>query len=276
LAAIKVFSLFDKKQAISLVEKMLLAIRPAQRQTAIFCLGSFDFHSVSHIIINALKNESDPGNLEQICSILRSNADEDTFFRVYVDYKNCKSSKREIYEKLCQELANLIAEGETGRSVKELFAAGEELLAEEERKKTERAAYKLEKIQKIRQDVEKNTVLDASLLRFTVAAYAVGAVLTALIWFLFLAPAPPISPGLTPKPAIAKKVIETISIKGRVVIADETKRTIAIETEPGKLYKMQLPEAYGKLPKPGSRFQAQVKAEKGASGEIAAEFLTTF
>ncbi|KAF1080415.1 MAG: hypothetical protein GQF41_3239 [Candidatus Rifleibacterium amylolyticum] len=276
LAAIKVFSLFDKKQAISLVENMLLSIKPAQRQTAIFCLSSFDFHSVSQTLISAFKSENDSENLQQISSILRSNADEDTFFRIYVDYKACKSSKKDDYEKLCRELAAKIVESEPGRTIEALFSAGEELVAEEERKKTERAAYKLEKIQKIRESADKNVVFDASLVRFTVGAYAVGAVLTALIWFLFLAPAPPAVSDARPKTVKARKVMETISIKGRVVISDETQRTVAIETEPGKLYKMKLPEAYGNMPKPGSKFQAQVKAEKDGSGEIAAEFLTAF
>jgi len=276
LAAIKVFSLFDKKQAISLVEKMLSSIKPAQRQTAIFCLGSFDYHSVSQILISAFKSENDSENLQQISSILRSNADEDTFFRVYVDYKACKSSKKDEYENLCRELAIRIIDTEPGHTVEALFAAGEELVAEEERKKTERAAYKLEKIQKIRETADKNVIFDASLVRFTVIAYAIGAVLTVLIWFLFLAPGPPVSPDAAPKSASVRKVFETITIKGRVVISDADKRTVAVETEPGKLYKLQLPESYGTVPKPGASFQAQVKAEKGSSGEIPAEFLTAF
>lgn len=276
LAAIKVFSLFDKKQAISLVEKMLFSIQPAQRQTAIFCMGSFDYHSVSQILISAIKAESDPENLQQIFSILRSNADEDTFFRVYVDYKACKSTKREDYEQLCRELAAKIAETDPGRTAETLFTAGEELVAEEERKITERAAYKLEKIQKIRESVDKPAVFDASLIRFTIVSYSIGAVLTALIWFLFMAQPAALPPDPGQKPAVARKVIETVTIKGRVVISDEKQRTIAIETEPGKLYKMQLPESYGKMPKPGANFQAQVKAEKSATGEIAAEFLTAF
>ncbi len=276
LAAIKVFSLFDKKQAISLVENMLLSIKPAQRQTAIFCLGSFDYHSISQTLINAFKSENDGENLQQISSILRSNADEDSFFKIYVDYKACKSSKKEEYEKLCRELATKIVEAEPGRTIESLFAAGEELVTEEERKKTERAAYKLEKIQKIRENVDKNVVLDASLARFTVFAYAIGAVLTALIWFLFLAPAPPVSPDAAPKAVKVRKIMETISIKGRVVISDDKQRTLAVETEPGRLYKMKLPENYGGMPKPGSSFQAQIKAEKDGSGEIAAEFLTSF
>ncbi len=276
LAAIKVFALFDKKQAISLVEKMLLSIKPAQRQTAIFCLGSFDYHSVRQTLIGAFKSENDSENLQQISSILRSNADEDTFFRIYVDYKACKSSKRDDYEKLCRELATRIVDTEPSRTVEALFAAGEELVAEEERKKTERAAYKLEKIQKIRESTDKNVVIDAALVRFTAVAYAVGAAVTALIWFLFLAPPPPASPDAAPKVANVRKVMETVSIKGRVVIADPDKRTIAVETEPGKLYKLQLPESYGNVPKPGAGFQAQVKAEKGSTGEITAEFLTSF
>jgi len=170
----------------------------------------------------------------------------------------------------------MIVEAEPGRTIESLFAAGEELVTEEERKKTERAAYKLEKIQKIRENVDKNVVLDASLVRFTVVAYAVGAVLTAMIWFLFLAPPPPTAPDAAPKAVKARKVMETISIKGRVVIADEKQRILAVETEPGKLYKMTLPENYGSMPKPGASFQAQIKAEKDGSGEIAAEFLTSF
>ncbi|MBU1107859.1 MAG: HEAT repeat domain-containing protein [Candidatus Riflebacteria bacterium] len=276
LAAIKVFSLFDKKQAISLVENMLFSIKPAQRQTAIFCLSSFDFHSVSHILISAVKAETDPENLQQIFSILRSNADEDIFFKIYVDYKACKTTKREDYEQLCRELAAKVADDDPGKTVEALFKAGEDLVAEEERKKTERAAYKLEKIQKIRQNVDKSTVFDASLIRFTAGAYLIGAVLTAIIWFLFLSPSTALPPDKVTKTATARKVMETITIKGRVVVSDSSNRAISIETEPGKLYKMSLPDSFGNMPKPGSGFQAQVKAEKGASGEIAAEFLTAF
>jgi len=275
LAAIKVFAMFDKKQAISLLEKMLFSIKPVQRRNAIFCLASFDFHSISQLFIAALKNESDPENIQQISSILRSNADEEIFYRIFSDRKDCKPGQKEFYDELVAVLAESLTENEGSKTA--LINKAEEKLSQESRIKSERAAYQLEKIQKIRRDASNNTVFDASLIRFTIVAYSVGAVITALIWFLFLAPGN--SPASVKKdPGKSVKTIKTnsITINGKIREVDAAGRKIVIDDQNGKTFEVVIPMDFGQMPTVGQKFHAQLRIVSQTGGHAVAELLTAF
>lgn len=277
VAAIKVFALFDKKQAISLVEQMLFAIKPVQRRNAIFCLAHFDFHSVSQTLLGAIKNEADPENLQQIFSILKSNADEEIFYRVYIEARNGKSNKKTFYEELYAELARQIVASDSGKTEASLFAAAEARLEEENRSKNQRAAYQLEKIQKIRQHVDQKTTVDPDLIRFGVVAYAIGAILTAMIWFLFMAPGAVSKPGPAKKAAI-KKAAATVTIRGNVTDVDEAARQISV-SETGaaaRKFRIAVPDSFGSLPAAGRLFHAQIRITGERSGVLTAELLTAF
>ncbi len=275
VAAIKVFSLFDKGQAISLVEKMLRSIKPVQRRNAIFCLAHFDFASVSQVLFDAIKNESDAENLQQIVSILKSNADEDTFFRAYIESRSGRSEQAQLYKSIYTELARLIVISDSGKTEAALYAAAEGRLEEERRGQSERASYQLEKIQKIRQTSEQKPLLDKELVRFALMAYSVGAVLTALIWFVFLAPPSSIKTGLKKQPLQQKSL--TLTIKGTVSAIDKTHRLVGLSvSESAKNYRVIFPENYGKLPAPGDSFHGQVKVLSEKDGFVTAELLTAF
>lgn len=275
LAAIKVFALFDKKQAISLIEKMLFAIKPLQRRNAIFCLAHFDFHSISQILLAAMRNESDPENLQQIASILKSNSDEELFYRIFADAKSCKPGQKEFYDTLCMEMARQIESSEQARSKDLLYKTAEAKCTEESRIKSERTAYQLEKIQKIRKNVEKNTVFDASLIRFTIFAYITGAIITAMLWFLFLAP--PATVGTeSGKKQSTKAVASSVTIIGTIINVDKAERKIVIEDSQPKKYEFILPKISGELPEPGKKMHVQLKIISENEGKALAELLTAF
>lgn len=277
IAAIKVFALFDKKQAIALVEQMLHSIKPVQRRNAIFCLAHFDFHSVSQILLNALKNEADPDNLQQIFSVLKSNADAEVFFKVFVEARSGKSSKKGYYEELYAELARQIVATDAGKTEAMLYAAAEARLEEESRSKSQRAAYQLEKIQKIREHVDHKPVIDADLIKFTIVAYAIGGVMTAMIWFLFLAP-PAVAPGGPAKKVPIRQVSSKVTIRGIITGVDEAARQISIGA-PGnkqKSYRINVPASFGKMPESGKDYHAQVKVLSERDGVVTAELITAF
>ncbi|MGM0599369.1 MAG: HEAT repeat domain-containing protein [Candidatus Rifleibacteriota bacterium] len=277
-AAIKVFALFDKQQAIALVEKMLFSVQPMQRRQAIHCCTHFDFQSVRHLLVRALKLEGDPENQQQLCFLLRSNADEELFYRIYSDWKSCKTTKQKVYEQLCHEMADILAEGEAKLSKEVLFKNAIRKLEEEEEIKSQRQAYKLEKIQEIRKDNNQSFKIDASLARFTLMAYLIGAIATAGIWFLFIAPSPS-SGGKSEVGGKSKKVQlkNAVVIRGNVIAVNSEKREVTIVNtlENNKKYMIKISENYGDLPETGDVFNAQVKP-LGLGPVVKAELLTVF
>jgi len=276
LSAIRVFALFDKKQAISLLEKMLFSIKPVQRRNAIFCLASFDFHSVSQLLLTALKNESDPENIQQISSTIRSNADQELLCRIYSDRKNCRPGQKEFYDELFTALAKILAELHDC-SCESLIKKAEEKYARETAVNSVRASYQLEKIQKIRQNASNNTVFDASLVRFTMAAYFVGAVITALVWFLFLAPGDNVdSPGPAPVKVARPARSFSVTVQGRISEIDTVSRKVVITDDSDKSYEVVLPSDFGQLPSVGQKFHAQLRVLSVEGKRSLAELLTAF
>lgn len=260
-AAIKVFALFDKQQAIALVEKMLLSVQPVQRKQGVLCIGHFDFQSVRHLLMKALKIEGDPENQQQICSLLRSNADEELFHLLYADWKACNTVRKELYEDICGKMADQLSSGDNPIPKQKLYELAIQKLEEEDKIKTQRQAYKLEKIQKIRETSDKKVVIDASLIRFTMVACLIGAVLTALIWFLFLSPS---TQKKIKNVKIARKSNKTgkaIVVKGEITLRDEENRIVELNNslEANKIYSIEIPQSYGKLPELGEKFHAQIK-----------------
>ena len=276
-AAIKVFALFDKEQAIALVEKLMFSIKPVQRRQAVFCCGHFDFQAIAHLILKALKIEADPENQQQLKFLLLSNADEELFYRLYADYKNCNSSRRPVYEEICNRMAEQLSSGENPISRQKLYEVAIQKLEEEEKCKVQRQSYKLEKIQKIRRDGEKKFGLDVGLVKFAIVAYSIGAVLTCVIWFLFLAP--PASKNTRVKDAQRPnlKLRRAVMVKGPVAKVDSVKKIIEVqnEFEEGKIYRISLGSDFGRLPKVGETFNAQVKPLSEGE-EVVAEIIAAF
>jgi HEAT repeat protein len=186
IEAIRVFAQSDKAQALSLLEKTLLSVRPLTRRNAIFCLGQFDFSSVGKILLNAIKREADPENLEQILTVVRSNSDEEAFYFCYLESKNRVSGKADIFEGLYLYLVEQLSSA-TGVAKAEYLAMAEARYVAERDSQKKQSAYRLEKIQKIqKKGQQEEPFWDEGLVRFTIFAYLAGGFIAAIIWFGFM------------------------------------------------------------------------------------------
>jgi HEAT repeat protein len=284
LAALRVFSLFDKKQALSLVEKMLESVKPDQRKKAIFCLGQFDFLSIRQSLVKAFKTEAVPENIEQISSLLISNSDSSLFFQVYAEWKSCKTSKTDDWENLTKKICTALVESDKSEftSSHQLYKLAQQKVDEEEKKQAERASYKLEKIQKIRENKDKGFKVDPDLVKFGVFAYSIGAILTALIWFLFLAP--PSTPIKKYKSIQAKKRAAAIKspkpiiVRGKVLEIIDNNAGLIIQNSlrKGQRVKIYLVGKLKNIPKTGEEFQAQIKPTNSDKKLLEGELITAF
>ncbi|NLI76805.1 MAG: HEAT repeat domain-containing protein [Candidatus Riflebacteria bacterium] len=152
MAAIHVFALFDKRQALRLLEQMLAAPVPAARAQALFHLCRFDYPSIRPILLDRLRHETEPGNLEKIQAAFQANIDEPTLEQVYRIAAEEGGSRRVILDRLVTTLGQVLVDA--GR------AGADSLLAllerfrgnlEAERKQAERAKdYSLANIQRLR------------------------------------------------------------------------------------------------------------------------------
>lgn len=280
LTALKIFALFDKQQAISLLDKMTSSMKSLLRRQAIFCLGYLDFPSVRQIMLKTYKNESDNENIEQISSILRSNASVELFVQLYSDWKSCKPSRAEDYEALCGQIVELVVEAEPALSKIELYQLAAEKLEVEQEAQKQRKTYKLEKIQKIRESSEGKRSIDPSLVRFSLLAYSVGAVLTALIWFLFMAPSVPVDKGDTAVSVQTRLrgIEQTKTVRGIVVNANSANNSVRLanDLENGRFYVIVFPQGHGRLPEKGTVLHAQVLTTQESESETVAELIMSF
>ena len=283
LTALKIFSRFDKAQALALVEKLIFSVKSSQRKHGIFCASQFDFPSVRQILIKAFNSEESQENLQQISNLLLANCDQQLLFEIFTYWKTCKTSRSEELQKLTREIAeNLIINRNTSFTSRELLlAAASKNYEEEKKKQEERAAYKLENIQKIRKQQNNSPKIDKSLISFTIVAYAIGAILTAIIWFGFMAPTDPKLLRKAKSPKISKNALlnKVITVKGKVIYSDPDSLLIRIENKLGKLkgtFEIQFPASEKNLPKTGNIFNGQIKLIKKEKKRIKANLVTAF
>lgn len=152
MAAIHVFALFDKRQALRLLGQMLAAPVPAARAQALFHLCRFDYPSIRPILLDRLRHETEPGNLEKIQAAFQANIDEPTLEQIYRITAEESGSRRVILDRLVTTLGQtLVDAGRAGAD--SLLAVLERFRGnlEAERKQAERAKdYSLANIQRLR------------------------------------------------------------------------------------------------------------------------------
>ena len=285
-AAVRAFSLFDKKQAISLVEKMLFSLQPKQRGLAIFSAGQFDFPSVRDILLRAIEKEQLPENALQICAILKANLDEELAFSVFDSVQSAPDAARDSIEAFLSEaLQILIKEGRTKFRNSDSFRqeAQKRLDAERQRQKSTQPSYSLKNIQKMRQQQAAAAApkIDPSLVTFIVAAFSIGAVLTVLIWFLFLAPAapvagPPMGQTATKDPNVGQNV--TRNLEGIIISVDDAAKTVQVRVagEKNEIFQIECKESGIPLPVMGSRFRGQIRPKTKKGNLILADLLAVY
>ncbi len=195
-AAISVYSLYDKDQAIRLLEKML-ARNSVTRASALFHLAQFDFPAVESILMNCLKIEDNAANLQKIEAILNSNIDEALLYKVFCLSRAEQSSRRVALENMFSRLAEtlLSRNGDHSQTLIGLIDSLSGRLAGEKQKEANAPAWSLENIQKLRQQKIAEPVATTtpepageSLAIFAFSAFCSSGLIAWLIWIVILSP----------------------------------------------------------------------------------------
>jgi HEAT repeat protein len=289
--AIRVFALFDKKQAVALIEKMLFSLQTRQRQLAVFCAGQIDFPSVHELLLRALGQEQDNDNWKQIAAIIQANLDEKVYEGLLNLLRHAGRERHDQLEALEQEAARtLIAEKKTSfLTPVELKKALEKRLKEAEESGTETKApsYALANIKKMREKKGAHTPapsgVDPALVRFAMVAFSLGMVITALVWFLFLAPSSrrPVSPATTTKQTPGTKPpkafsTDPVDLVGEVSAIPDPLSVQVKSAQHAKEFIIRFKSKPHKPYRVGQPFKAQVKPLKEDGNTILAEILMSF
>jgi HEAT repeat protein len=287
-AAIRIFALFDKRQALKLVEQMLSSVKPLERGQGIFSAGQFDFPTVRDLLLQLLHREQDPANIRQICAILRDNIDEPLYFQAFRLHEGSQGHKRTLVGTLLKDASERLIEAKsithTRRETLDR-AARAWVEAEEKRQRDAAPSYSLQNITKIRQQQAPSPLQsDPGLLPFTIVAVIIGALLTALIWFLFLKPATrtptTLRPGSPTLPSPAPLAGQPRNVLGTVVSRSQDALAIIIEVRQGTeamRFRLRQPEPFPPQLVHGATFRGQIKPTERRDGEvIEAELLMTY
>lgn len=284
--ALRIFSLFDKKQALSLVEKMFSSIQPKQRGHAISCAAQFDFPSVRDMLLTSLQREQDPENIRQYIAIFRGNLDESLWMSVFEMVENVQGTKQELLLAFCREAAEtLVAEKRTAHAGFEALrqVVRSRIEAEKAKSRTAQPSYALSNIQKMRrqQTPKPEEKADTGLVQFAIVAFSVGALITALIWFLVLAPsAEPIKKPVkaSKKPVQLKFDRNPKNVTGRVaeVAADGKRFLLVTEGTPPETYRIEVGSALPKAPARGTVFQGQIRPVSMDGGTVEAQLIMAY
>lgn len=284
--AVRVFALFDKKQALSLVEKMFASIQPRQRAHAISCASQFDFPAVREMLISSLQREQDPENIGQYITIFKANMDEELWTAVFRIVENTQGVRQDLLLALCREAAESLSSGGQPEKHFEFLKGKARARFESERAKKAAAqpSYALSNIQKIRrQQAEgaKEQKADPGLAAFTIVTVLVGTIATALIWFLFLAPpsAPPKKSGKTTETPVKPKFDKrpkNVSGKVTEVSADGKRFALKPDGASDETYLIEIGNALAAPPAVGSEFNGQIKPVSKEENEILAQLIMAY
>ncbi|MFZ2955764.1 MAG: HEAT repeat domain-containing protein [Candidatus Ozemobacteraceae bacterium] len=286
VAAVQAFSLFDKKQALSLVEKMMTSVQPRQRRSAILCAGQFDFPSVRELLSSALSQEMDTENLGQIIAILKANLDEEVMLQILKVLRNSSGQKNDFLNQTITEGSKALIEGK--RTVHEapndlLAALNGKLDAETEKKRAAPPSYALNTIQNLRKQqtskkAEPPAETNESLVQFALMAMATGAILVFLVWYFFLSPPSsgehPANTGTTtPASGVPEFDGSSRDVTGTVTFVSPDGQGVMVKSGTGEHYFISIKKATGKAWQKGDSFRGRIRPYKRDRQTVLAEFL---
>ena len=278
ISAINAYSLVDKTQALLVLERMMNSVKNQQRKNALFCLQNLDFASVGDILISSLKREKDKEIRDELLSVLYDNANEEIFYDLYFQYKNMKKEEQETFEPFLTNLSDKLALQKSGINSKYYWDEAESRWNEERNIIKQREAYRLERVQLLRDDNHDEKI---ALLKFTFVCHSIGFLITLIIWFGFMAPNAWIKNNNNDKVLVNKVEnqelfpTEPISIKGVVEDVSNQHRQAMLTDESGKKYLLIFNEG-DVLPEKGKDFSAQVFVEDYSDSVYTAEVLVIF
>ncbi|MBI3038866.1 HEAT repeat domain-containing protein [bacterium] len=285
--ALRVFSIFDKKQALALVEQMMFNLKPKQRSLAILSASQFDFPSVRGLLLKAMEREKETDNLRRIQAILKENLDEELFFEVNRILEITDESSREVIRPMIEEFSQiLIRDGKSNcTSAKELIETTVKKLESERKKKEAQPSYSLQNVKKIRQQQGKSGAsqpdkigLDPGFAKFTVLAFGIGVILTAVIWFGFLAPGSGTPPKIKPGSSGSKggTQAEQIELKGKVVFSDPGGQGILVQSEKSSKEKYYIHLKQSSSFKKDDKFNGKVKIYRRDAQTVFCELIVIY
>jgi HEAT repeat protein len=278
ISAINAYSLVDKTQALLVLERMMNSVKNQQRKNALFCLQNLDFASVGDILISSLKREKDKEIRDELLSVLYDNANEEIFYDLYFQYKNMKKEEQETFEPFLTNLSDKLALQKSGINSQYYWDEAESRWNEERNIIKQREAYRLERVQLLRDDNHDEKI---ALLKFTFVCHSIGFLITLIIWFGFMAPNAWIKNNNNDKVLVNKVEnqelfpTEPISIKGVVEDVSNQHRQAMLTDESGKKYLLIFNEG-DVLPEKGKDFSAQVFVEDYSDSVYTAEVLVIF
>ncbi len=278
ISAINAYSLVDKTQALLVLERMMNSVKNQQRKNALFCLQNLDFASVGDILISSLKREKDKEIRDELLSVLYDNANEEIFYDLYFQYKNMKKEEQETFEPFLTNLSDKLALQKSGINSQYYWDEAESRWNEERNIIKQREAYRLERVQLLRDDNHDEKI---ALLKFTFVCHSIGFLITLIIWFGFMAPNAWIKNNNNDKVLVNKVEnqelfpTEPISIKGVVEDVSNQHRQAMLTDESGKKYLLIVNEG-DVLPEKGKDFSAQVFVEDYSDSVYTAEVLVIF
>jgi HEAT repeat protein len=153
IAAIRVYSMYDKKEALRLLDRLLVTPQPATRATALFHLARFDFPSIQGMLLEALGRETDRENLAKIAAILTSNADERLAHDVFRIAQTIDGDRRTDFDRLVEQVCLSVLEQKRTTAPTLLALLDRLREAESERRRQSEAApdYSVANIRRLRQ-----------------------------------------------------------------------------------------------------------------------------
>ncbi len=259
-AAISVHSIYDKDQAVRLLEKML-GSNPVARASALFHLAQFDFPSVEKILMNCLKSEDNTANLQKIEAILSSNLDDRLLFQVFSLSRAEKGPRRAAIENMFSRLAGTLLErgGDQSKTLVGLIDTLTEQLNREKQKEACAPAWSLENIQKLRQQKAAPTPLpDAAgenITAFALGTFAISGLVAWLLWAAVLNPLLPETPQTQNRTGRAGETTLTGTVEKVLPFAIEIKPDKAADT-----LQIVLPKVHQ-----GRRLEARVRKAANAN-----------
>ena len=285
MAAVQALSLFDKKQALGVVERMIRAGKAPQRRLAIACAGQLDFPAVRELLLSVTGSETDPENLEQILAILRANVDEDLLFQILRVSLGVPGERKDLLQRFVQEGAGRLVEEKrvAYASAGDLANALRARLEAEHRQKTATApSYALNNIQNLRRQqataaASPGSAVDPGLVGFALLALTVGFILTLLIWFLFLAPGEGARSAAPPAPGPAGEFDGTPrSLSGSITFVEPNGQGIMVRTSAGDTFYVVFRRSPGISFAKGAAFSGKVRPYKRDDRQVVlAEFLSS-
>ncbi len=284
-SSINAFAKLDKAQALALLSRMMTSPKTSQRKNALFCLEFLDFASASDIILSAFKQEKNKEIRDELFTVLYDNANLEVFREIYFYYKTANSDEKNELSDFLNKISLKLTLHQKGKKAEDFWKEAEDLWLEEKANIAQREAYRLERVQCLREDTWEEK---KELVKYAFKCHGIGLILTLLIWFCFMSP----NALFSKKNIFGGKVIrkeknivkktdsfskDPINISGVIIDVSEVhKQAMFLDNTKKRNRYMLIFKDDMAMPKKDSSFSAQVLIEDYSDSVYTARVLNIF